>query len=91
MPLSSTVASDILAISIMEGATSLQGAQGQPPSTGGFVTLSASRIITGNGASRTFSVSAERASGTGNVTMQAGQTQVGITYYAHILIEDIGL
>lgn len=91
VPLSSSVGSpDQGAIAIREGATVLQGAQGQFGTAGGFLTLTASKVIVGDGAAHTYKLSAERSSGTGNITMQAGAVQVGITHYAHILIEEIG-
>lgn len=83
---------DILAIAIREGATVLQGDQTLAVNqAGGFTTLRATKVIVGDGASHTYKISAERSAGTGNVTMNAGGIQVGITYYAHILLEDIGL
>lgn len=33
----------------------------------------------------------KKVTGTGVITMQAGAVQAGITYYAHILVEDIGV
>jgi hypothetical protein len=90
VPLSSSVALDILAITITEGSTVLAGDQKTNPSVGGFTDLHASKVIVADGAVHTYKVQAERAAGTGNVTMQAGQTQVGVTHYAHLLIEDIG-
>jgi hypothetical protein len=91
VPLSSTVATDIVAIAIVnELGTVIAGGQDICVSAGGFIDLAAEKVLVADGATHTYTVRAERAVGTGTITMQAGQTQVGITHYAHLLIEDIG-
>src|SRR5205823_13880600 len=45
VPLSSSVAGDIVAITIQEGSTILAGAQDIVPSVGGFLDLTAERVV----------------------------------------------
>ena len=86
VPFSSSVASDVIRIYLMEGATQLAQTDWMVgAATGAIPTLSLTAILTPTNAAHTYKVQAQRASGSGTTTMQAT-----VTNPAWILCEDIG-
>src|SRR5438034_8756149 len=83
--LSSSVAADIGAGYIREGATSLQVVNTYLASANVGYYLAFSVILTPTAGSHTYKLSAQRQAGTGNLTMQAAGPSP-----AYILVEDIG-
>jgi hypothetical protein len=83
--LGSTVSTDVIGMSIYEGATEL--ARSQSPPAGSFaVSLLCAAVLTPTAGSHTYSLTVKVASGSGNLTVTAGA--VAPTY---ILAEDIGV
>lgn len=81
-----TVANDIVRMSIKEGATVLQIRDAIGVTTTGNVNLEASIVLTPSAGSHTYKLTLERLAGTGTESITAGTT-----FPNFILIEDIGV
>lgn len=84
--LQSTVASDVVTLSLREGAATLIQAQSPTPTTAATnIDVDAQVVLAPTAGSHTYKLSAQRAAGTGNITMFAGTQNP-----SWILVEDLG-